>query len=295
MLSRHYGSTNRTKIGLSRWTKLHRARIFSCSIPRPPRLGGLTGWLVDALRSAIDDGRLAPGSRLPATRTLANDLAVSRGVVVETYRRLTDEGLVSSRGGGGTRVLARPGRAQRPRWRCVPEPLGLPRLPAPRLPVGEGVDLSPGVPDLSAFPRNAWLRAERAVLAETPPDDLGYGDPRGHPRLRAALAPWLARTRGLRVSPDDILVVSGVAQAFALIAQQLRRDRIDSIAVEDPGSRGAVAEFAYSGLRPSPFRWMRMACGWTRLRPAMPAPCSLRPRTSFRRAWCSHRSGGAPC
>ena len=188
---------------------------------------GLTGWLVDALRSAIDDGRLAPGSRLPATRTLANDLAVSRGVVVEAYRRLTDEGLVSGCGGGGTTVLARPGRAPRPRPRRAPEPLGLPRLPAPRLPVGEGVDLSPGVPDLSAFPRNAWLRAERAVLAETPPDDLGYGDPRGHPRLRAALAPWLARTRGLRVSPDDILVVSGVAQAFALIAQQLRRDGMD--------------------------------------------------------------------
>ena len=78
---------------------------------------GLTGWLVDALRSAIDDGRLAPGSRLPATRTLANDLAVSRGVVVEAYRRLTDEGLVSGCSGGGTTVLARPGRAQRPRPR----------------------------------------------------------------------------------------------------------------------------------------------------------------------------------
>ena len=213
---------------------------------------GLTGWLVDALRSAIDDGRLAPGSRLPATRTLANDLAVSRGVVVEAYRRLTDEGLVSGRGGGGTTVLARPGRAQRPRPRRAPEPLELPQLPRPRLPVGAGVDLSPGVPDLSAFPRNAWLRAERAVLAETPPDELGYGDPRGHPRLRTALAPWLARTRGLRANPDDILVVSGVAQAFALIAQQLRRDGIDSIAVEDPGSRGAVAEFAYWGLRPVP-------------------------------------------
>ena len=211
---------------------------------------GLTGWLVDALRSAINDGRLAPGSRLPATRTLANDLAVSRGVVVEAYRRLTDEGLVSGRSGGGTTVLARPGRAPRPRAGRAPEPLGLPQLPRPRLPIGEGVDLSPGVPDLSAFPRSAWLRAERAVLAETPPDELGYGDPRGHPRLRAALAPWLARTRGLRVSPDDILVVSGVAQAFALIAQQLRREGLDAIAVEEPGSRGAVDEFAYWGLRP---------------------------------------------
>jgi GntR family transcriptional regulator/MocR family aminotransferase len=211
---------------------------------------GLTDWLVDALRTAIDDGRLAPGSRLPATRAFADDLGVSRGVVVEAYRRLTDEGLASGRSGGGTTVLARPARPPRPRR--TPRRIGLPTLPRPRLPVGEGIDLSPGVPDLSAFPRSTWLRAERVVLAETPPDDLGYGDPRGHPRLRAALAPWLARTRGLRVDPDDILVVSGVAQAIALLAQQLRREGVDAIAVEDPGSRGAVDELEYWGLRPVP-------------------------------------------
>jgi GntR family transcriptional regulator/MocR family aminotransferase len=213
---------------------------------------GLTDWLVNALRSAIDDGRLAPGSRLPATRALATDLAVSRGVVVEAYRRLTDEGLVGGRSGGGTAVLAQPARALRPRAQPAPRPAGPPRLPRPRLPIGEGVDLSPGVPDLSAFPRSLWLRTERTVLSETPPEELGYGDPRGHPRLRAALAPWLARTRGLRASPDDIIVVAGVAQAMALLAQQLRRDGVDSIAVEDPGSRGAVDEFAYWGLQPVP-------------------------------------------
>jgi GntR family transcriptional regulator / MocR family aminotransferase len=212
---------------------------------------GLTDWLVNALRSAIDDSRLAPGSRLPATRSLATDLAVSRGVVVEAYRRLTDEGLVGGRGGGGTTVLSQPARAPRARRRPDPLPAGPPRLPRPRLP-GAGIDLSPGVPDLSAFPRSRWLRTERAVLTETAPEELGYGDPRGHPRLRAALAPWLARTRGLRAGPDDIIVVSGVAQAMALLAQQLQREGIDSIAVEDPGSRGAVDEFAYWGLQPVP-------------------------------------------
>jgi GntR family transcriptional regulator / MocR family aminotransferase len=213
---------------------------------------GLTDWLVNALRGAIDDGRLAPGGRLPATRALATDLTVSRGVVVEAYRRLTDEGLVGGRSGGGTTVLAQPARVPRPRPQPAPLPAGPSRLPRPRLPIGEGVDLSPGVPDLSAFPRSLWLRTERTVLTETPPEELGYGDPRGHPRLRAALAPWLARTRGLRAGPDDIIVVSGVAQAMALLAQQLRREGIDSIAVEDPGSRGAVDEFAYWGLRPVP-------------------------------------------
>lgn len=191
-----------------------------------------------------------PGVRLPATRTLAGELAVSRGVVVEAYRRLADEGLVSGRTGGGTRVLARPVRP--PRRARTAAPLDRPRLPRSRLPTGEGIDLSPGVPDLSAFPRSTWLRAERAVLSETAPEDLGYGDPRGHPRLRAALAPWLGRTRGLRVDPDDILVVAGVAQAVALLAQQLRREGLDTIAVEDPGSRGAVDELEYWGLRAMP-------------------------------------------
>ena len=213
---------------------------------------GLTDWLVNALRSAIDDGRLGPGSRLPATRALSADLAVSRGVVVEAYRRLTDEGLVGGRSGGGTTVLDQPARMPRSRAQPAASSAGPPRLPLPRLPIGEGIDLSPGVPDLSAFPRSLWLRTERAVLTETPPEELGYGDPRGHPRLRAALAPWLARTRGLRAGPDDIVVVSGVAQAMALLAQQLRREGVDSIAVEDPGSRGAVDEFAYWGLRPVP-------------------------------------------
>lgn len=211
---------------------------------------GITDWLVGTLRGAIGDGRLTAGARLPATRTLAADLGVSRGVVVEVYRRLMDEGLISGRRGGGTIVLDAPAPAAPPhRMPVAPEPA---RLPRPRLAPAEGVDLSPGVPDLSAFPRGMWLRAERTVLTETPPEELGYGDPRGHPRLRAALAPWLGRTRGLRATPDEILVVSGVAQAIALLAQQLRHEGVTDIAVEDPGSRGVVDELAYWGLNPIP-------------------------------------------
>jgi GntR family transcriptional regulator / MocR family aminotransferase len=68
---------------------------------------GLTGWLAGELRSGIRDGRLPAGTVLPATRLLAGDLGVSRGVIVEAYRQLTDEGLVSARQGAGTVVLPR--------------------------------------------------------------------------------------------------------------------------------------------------------------------------------------------
>ena len=114
------------------------------------------------------------------------------------------------------------------------------------------IDLSPGVPDLSGFPRTAWMRAERAVLEQASATELGYGDPRGSLALRTELAGWLARTRGLRAGPSDIIVTTGVAQALALLARVLRAQGLGEIAVEDPGSRGARDDLAYWGLRPVP-------------------------------------------
>jgi len=73
--------------------------------PAAAPVRGLTGWLADSIRAAIMDGRLRAGTPLPATRLLAGDLGVSRGVIVEAYQRLADEGLVSARPGAGTRVL----------------------------------------------------------------------------------------------------------------------------------------------------------------------------------------------
>ena len=239
---------------------------------------GLTGWLADAIRAAIIDGRLRVGATLPATRVLAEDLGVSRGVIVEAYQRLTQEGLVGGRPGAGTRVLRPPrvsahaeasdaieasvdgdefgeARSSRPvRPGGMPGPGGMrgPGELPQRWRSQAELDLSPGVPDLSEFPRAAWLRAERLVLDRASAADLGYGDPCGSELLRSELAGWLARARGLRADPDDIIVVTGVAQALALLGQWLNANTDGRIAMEDPGSRGSRDQLAYWGLRTVP-------------------------------------------
>ncbi|WNB98629.1 aminotransferase class I/II-fold pyridoxal phosphate-dependent enzyme [Streptomyces sp. CGMCC 4.7035] len=217
----------------------------------PP--GGRTAWLADRLRSAIADGRLPVGARLPASRVLADELRVTRGVVTEAYRRLAESGQIAGRGRLGTVVVAAPAASRGgPAPGTGPGPAlfgsadregvvdALRALPC-------RIDLSPGVPDLAAFPRAGWLRAERAVLASVTPADFGYGDPQGAPALRRAVVGWLARNRGIRADPAEVVVVAGVAQALGLLGQILREDGIRRIAVEDPGSLGARQQLEYGG------------------------------------------------
>ncbi|MGQ5264550.1 MocR-like pyridoxine biosynthesis transcription factor PdxR [Micromonospora sp. ZYX-F-536] len=210
----------------------------------PP--GGRADWLAARLRQAIADGRVPVGGRLPATRLLAADLGVSRGVVTEAYQRLTEEGHITGRGRAGTVVVAAPPAPATP----TPAPAAAPAPgalfpPAPGSDIFDAVraasatiDLTPGVPDLTAFPRADWLRAERTVLAHLAAADFGYGDPCGTPALRRAVAAWLARSRGIAVDPVEVIIVAGVSQALGLLAQVLGAAGIDRIAVEDPGSLG---------------------------------------------------------
>lgn len=225
----------------------------------PP--GGLSDWLARRLRDAIADGRLPVGGRLPPTRALAAELRVSRGVVTEAYQRLVDDGHIAGRGRAGTVVVAAP---------AAPGPgpaEGVPLTPPAAAPFpGEPgadafdalraaparIDLTPGVPDLSAFPRAAWQRAERTVLRDLPAAGLGYGDPRGAPALRTAVAGWLARTRGVRADPAGIVVVAGTAQALGLITRVLARTGIGAVAVEDPGSLGVRQHLRHGGMDTPP-------------------------------------------
>ncbi|WP_433469871.1 PLP-dependent aminotransferase family protein [Spirillospora sp. CA-128828] len=244
----------------------------------PP--GGLADWLAGRLRDAIADGRLPVGGRLPATRVLAADLRVSRGVVTEAYQRLTDEGHIAGRGRAGTVVLAAPlttgPLTTGPLTTSPPQPPPAdPPVTAHRTGPGDPhggpypaqpgpdvfdvlrtaparIDLSPGAPDLAAFPRAAWQRAERTVLRDLPAAGLGYGDPRGAPALRTALAAWLARNRGIRADPAAIVVVAGTAQALGLVARVLAHDGIGAVAVEDPGSLGVRQHLRHWGMDTPP-------------------------------------------
>lgn len=196
--------------------------------------------LESALRGAVRTGRLRPGTRLPSSRALAADLGIARNTVAEVYSQLVAEGWLTARAGSGTSVAPRrvadPGTTPGTR----------PEQAVPRY------DLRPGVPDLSAFPRRAWLAAARKVLAAAPDHLLGYPDPRGLPALRTALAGYLARARGVAADPGHIVVCAGFAHGLAAVCRALRTAGASTLAVEaygQPAHRDLAAAQGL-GLRP---------------------------------------------
>jgi GntR family transcriptional regulator/MocR family aminotransferase len=199
--------------------------------------GDLAGQVAAELRTAVRSGRLVGGERLPASRDLARDLGISRGVVVEAYEQLVAEGFLVARQGSGTRV-AEAGTTAAPVD---------PAAPAPTAPHRIVYDLRVGTPDLAAFPRRAWLAAVRQVLATAPHQALGYADPGGVAELRAELAAYLRRVRAADVDPGRLVVVGGVAQGLQLVIRDLARPGPIPLAVEDPHSVRTLALLEAAG------------------------------------------------
>ena len=176
------------------------------------------------LRARIRAGRLPPGTVLPSTRGLATDLGLSRGVVVEAYEQLVAEGYLVSRTGGYTQVAD---AAASESW-----------LPATAtdVPRQMAIDFAYGRPDVSQFPRAAWLRSMRRVLETVPNDRLVYLEGGGAPELREALAAYLNRVRGTAARPENVVVCNGFGQGIRLVAQVLAASGARTLAVEDPSS-----------------------------------------------------------
>jgi GntR family transcriptional regulator / MocR family aminotransferase len=162
-----------------------------------------------ALREAVRTGRLAPGTRLPSSRSLARDLGVARNTVADAYGLLVAEGWLTARQGSGTRVAHRPARG---RSASRPPTVG-PNVP---------YDLQPGTPDVATFPRSGWLAAAKRAIATAPNNAFGYADPHGRSELRSALAEYLARARGVRADPERIVICAGYVHALALLSTVLR-------------------------------------------------------------------------
>ncbi|MEU0833725.1 PLP-dependent aminotransferase family protein [Streptomyces sp. NPDC005969] len=205
----------------------------------PTGAAGLRAGLMDALREAVRTGRLAPGTRLPSSRTLAADLGIARNTVADAYAELVAEGWLTARQGSGTRVAQR----------AEPRPVAttVPRSgPVRRRPV---YSLMPGSPDLSTFPRSDWLKAARRALTAAPNDAFGYGDPRGRIELRTVLAGYLARARGVYADPERIVICSGFVHGLMLMGKVLRQRRVREVAVESYGLDMHWQLLADAGLR----------------------------------------------
>ncbi|HEY6746935.1 MAG TPA: PLP-dependent aminotransferase family protein [Mycobacteriales bacterium] len=192
----------------------------------------LQGWFRDAIRS----GRLERGERLPASRALAAQLGVSRGVVVDTYEQLESEGYLQSTQGAGTVVAAAAGddapapaaRPARPRW---------------------DVDFEYGVPDVRSFPVRDWVwamgEAARRATAEDLTDEYGGGSA----ELCELLAGYLRRVRGAAVRADSVVVCAGFRYGLNLVLRAMGPAGVTTVALEDPGPVDHDAIVRRSGMQ----------------------------------------------
>jgi GntR family transcriptional regulator / MocR family aminotransferase len=204
--------------------------------------GRVRDGVMEAIRDAIRSGRLVPGVQLPSSRALAGDLGVARNTVARAYAELIAEGWLTSQHGSGTLVSQRAALVAR----------SVSSLPKRRTERRLDHDLRPGHPDLSSFPRTEWSGAVKRALNAAPFEAFGYTDPHGRPELRSALAQYLARARGVRARPGNIVICSGAAEGLNLVAGALAAAGVVAVAVEEFGLHTQRASLARARLRCPP-------------------------------------------
>lgn len=199
----------------------------------------LAAQVAGQLRAAILNGVLQPDHTLPATRRMAADLGISRGVVVRAFEQLSGEGFLESSGAGGTRVVVRPDIQSQPIKEQHPK-----RGPD----TADLIDLTPGRPSGSPFKDREWRNAWKKALSE---QGNTYLPPAlGTFALRKAVAGHLAVSRGLAVEPEDVIITAGTSDALHLIVSMLRiRGAHPRILLEDPGYPRARRVMRAAGAR----------------------------------------------
>ena len=225
---------------------------FDVALPRQPGRRMLT--LHRTLRAAILDGRLAGGFRMPATRTLANELRISRNTVSAAYDLLVAEGYLSPRARARP-VVASVASPARPRIRAVPQPAGtrfarFRRTPYPLAQAGPKLperSFRLGIPEHRQFPHALWRRLVARLLRAEERKPFRYPPPAGLPALRDAIARHVAFTRAVACTADDVVVTSGAQQAFDLLARLLVMPGKTRVAVENPGYPPLRAALASAG------------------------------------------------
>jgi GntR family transcriptional regulator/MocR family aminotransferase len=229
---------------------------FEFTLNRRQHPQTLTAWLYGELRVAILEGRLGPGTRLPASRDFASQYGLSRGTVVSVLERLQAEGYVSCRVGLGTWVnrIAAP----LPQRQTTSNPpayirhvVSESKRPKPfvDLPFTEGDrPFRIGNPSVAEFPAELWGRIAAARARNFRTWLNTNADGRGYRPLRDAIAEYLRASRSVRCSAEQIVIVSGIQQALDLLARLLLK-RHDPIWMEDPGYFGASIAFATVGAR----------------------------------------------
>lgn len=208
----------------------------------------LTRALYHALREAILSGQLHARSRLPGSRTIAQQLTLSRNTVNAVLEQLTTEGyLLRDRQGSQVATLPQPSSGETSDGPAVHLPPRLTALPAATRRDSPAYAFTPGTPAVNYFPLPLWRRVLDRVLREEGSALLGYGDSAGEWPLRVAIARHLALSRGISCDASQIIITEGVLEGLNLCTQLLS-EHGQLAWLEDPGYAGARSAFLASGL-----------------------------------------------
>jgi GntR family transcriptional regulator/MocR family aminotransferase len=243
-----------------------RATVFELVLP--PRNSGtsVNRWLYGALRAEIMEGRLRPGTRLPATRDLARQYELARGTIVNVFEQLKSEGYVDGSVGSGTYVSKvlpdqllqvpqqdGPGRPAPHKRRIKLSDYAGRVHPFPNLEVRPSRAFRANIPALDLFPTTLWAKVAARRLRRVSTNLLLGCGPMGYRPLREAVATYLSTSRGVKCIPEQVAIISGVQEALDLAAR-LFLNPGDRVCMENPGYPGAAIAFKAGGAKVSAIR-----------------------------------------